>query len=37
MALNEDTLRTRVYAFHEKHFDNADSFTVKHFQESVPR
>ena len=30
---NEDTLKKRVYAFHAKYFDKADSFTVKHFQE----
>ena len=37
MTSNEDTLRKRVYPFQEKHSDNADSFTVKHFQEGVPR
>ena len=35
MTSNNDTLGKLVYAFHEKHFDKPDSFTVKHFQEEV--
>ena len=33
MTSNDDTHRKRVYAFHRKHSDKADSFIVKHFQE----
>ena len=32
MTSNQDTLRKRVYAFHEQHFDKPDSFTVNHFK-----
>ena len=38
MTSNQDTLRKRVYAFHEQHFDKPDSFTVNHFKvEGIPR
>ena len=33
VTLNEDTLRKCVYAYQEKHFDKADSFTLKNFEE----
>ena len=38
MTSKEDTLRKRVYAFHEKHCDKSKTFTVNHFEaEGVPR
>ena len=38
MTSKEDTLRNRVYAFHEKHCDKPKTFTVNNFAaEGVPR
>ena len=38
MTSKVDTLRKRVYAFHEKHCDKPKTFTVNHFAaEGVPR
>ena len=32
MTSKEDTLRKRVYAFHEKHCVKPKAFTVNHFE-----
>ena len=38
MTSKEDTLRKRVYEFHEKNCDKPKTFTVNHFKaEGVPR
>ena len=37
MTSKEDTIRKRVYAFHEQHSDKPKTFTVNHFEaEGVP-